>query len=80
MTIGKKVRCTVFLHEDLHRGIEALIAENGESAGVVIRSLVREGLQRHGIGDFRMRQIEDAYGIGGVPGNASVRPLSRGDK
>jgi hypothetical protein len=76
----KLVPVVIRLHPPLYEGLRAAVARDGESAGVIIRSLLRQELMRRGITEADIRRAEDASGlVRGISGN-SGRPLERADR
>jgi hypothetical protein len=68
MQRGERKAVIVKMPTEMHAGLMAVSAESGESAGTIIRSLVREVIARGA-----------PFGVTAV-GNAVARPLGRLDK
>jgi hypothetical protein len=78
--MASKPAIVIRVPNELHLGLKMMVEQDGESAGVIIRGLLRGELAKRGIVEADIRRIEDRYGIGADPAPRAIAPIGRADK
>ena len=63
---NRKAAIVIRIPDQLHDGLKGLVVHHGESAGVIVRTLLRDAIAQGGVANLTPR--------------ARVAPLSRSDK